>query len=92
MTKIIYFKNKAKLIQKYQLYMDEVIANSANFYEMKDLIKRYDTLVATNVKLFEKDEKNQEIISAKKAQLAKYKHLFFVYITFNAFFSCIFLN
>merc|ERR1712168_445918 len=69
----IVYQDKINKNEKYQLSMDEVIANSENFYEVKDLIKRYDTLVATHVKLLEKDEKNQEIISAKKAQLAKYK-------------------
>jgi len=67
------YKEKINKNEVYQDYMDKVLANSEGFFDMSDVIKRYDTLVATQVKLHEKDERKQERLIAKKAQLARYK-------------------
>lgn len=55
----------------YQDYMDKALAKCDGYYDMNDVIKRFDTLVATHVKLQEKDERKQEQVIAKKAQMAR---------------------
>lgn len=58
-------------IQVYQHYMENVLANDEGFFDTSDVIKRYDALVAMELKLHEQGEVKQERLIAKKAQLAR---------------------
>jgi len=60
-------KNKA-----FQTYMSRVMDGSEGFNEVRDIMDRYDTLVATQIHLIRKDEHNQDLIAAERARLAKY--------------------
>jgi len=56
----------------FQKYMERVQEASEEFSEIRDIISRYDTLVATHLDLLERDQKNQDNIEAEKARLTRF--------------------
>nr|XP_022337399.1 coiled-coil domain-containing protein 42 homolog isoform X2 [Crassostrea virginica] len=71
-------KSKEKLqakLEKYKIYhkyMEKALEAGEEFHEMRDIIARHDTLVATHEDLLERETKNQEIIEKQRQNLLKY--------------------
>lgn len=57
----------------YQKYMEKVQETSDEFSEIREIIARYDTLVATHLDLLEREQANQDAIENEKAKLMKFQ-------------------
>ncbi|XP_002739901.1 coiled-coil domain-containing protein 42 homolog [Saccoglossus kowalevskii] len=65
----------AKKLSKHTIfhrYLEKVLETADEFHEIREIIARYDTLVATNEDLIEKDHENQEAVEAERAKLHKF--------------------
>jgi len=56
----------------YQKYMDKALESAENFTEVREIIDRFDTLVATHTELLEGAQQNQEEVDEQKGALVKY--------------------
>jgi len=56
----------------FQKYMEKVQESSDEFSEIREIIGRYDTLVATHLDLLERDQRNQDAIEKEKSRLVKF--------------------
>jgi len=67
-------KYQEKLVKNsiFQKYMEKVQESSDEFSEIREIIGRYDTLVATHLDLLERDQKNQDAIEKEKSRLVKF--------------------
>ncbi|XP_070572842.1 coiled-coil domain-containing protein 42 homolog [Ptychodera flava] len=53
-------------------YLEKVLETADEFHEIREIIARYDTLVATHEDLIEKDHENQEAVEAERTRLHKF--------------------
>lgn len=56
----------------FQKYMESVQEATDEFSEVREIMARYDTLVATHVDLLERDQQNQDAIEMEKSRLARF--------------------
>eukprot|EP01137_Pigoraptor_chileana_P028674 Opistho-2@12865 len=56
----------------YQHYLERVLETSEEFSEVREIIARYDTLVATNEDLLARQRRNQDENERKRAELNKF--------------------
>lgn len=56
----------------YQEYLERVLEFSDEFKDLHEIMKRYDTLRATNNDLVSREQKNQEIMEREKQKFYKY--------------------
>lgn len=66
------YDKKLEKNKPFQTYMSKVLEGSDGFMEVRDIMDRYDTLVATQIHLIKKDDHNQDAIASDRARLAKY--------------------
>lgn len=66
------YQKKLERNSIYQKYMEKVQETSDEFSEIREIIARYDTLVATHLDLLERDQANQDAIEKEKAKLMKF--------------------
>ncbi|XP_069134847.1 coiled-coil domain-containing protein 42 homolog isoform X1 [Argopecten irradians] len=71
-------KEKEKLqskLEKYTIfhkYMEKTLEAGEEFHEMRDIIARHDTLVATHGDLMDRENQNQAVIEQQRQNLMKY--------------------
>ncbi|XP_077995509.1 coiled-coil domain-containing protein 42 homolog [Glandiceps talaboti] len=53
-------------------YLERVLETADEFHEIREIIARYDTLVATHEDLIEKDHENQEAVEAERTRIHKF--------------------
>lgn len=66
------FKKKLEKYTIYQEYLERVLEFSDEFKDLHEIMKRYDTLRATNNDLVEREQKNQEVMENEKQKFYKY--------------------
>ncbi|CAH1801382.1 unnamed protein product [Owenia fusiformis] len=53
-------------------YLEKVLESAEEFHEIREVIARYDTLVATHKDLLEKDHENQDLIEDQKQEFSHF--------------------
>jgi len=66
------YQKKLEKNSIFQRYMERVQESTDEFSEIRDIIGRYDTLVATHLDLLERDQINQDAIENEKARLVRF--------------------
>ncbi|XP_078492303.1 coiled-coil domain-containing protein 42 homolog [Ciona intestinalis] len=66
------YQKKLEKNSIFQKYMERVQESTDEFSEIREIIGRYDTLVATHVDLMKRDLKNQDAIEEEKGRLVKF--------------------
>jgi len=66
------YQKKLEKNSIFQKYMEQVQESTEEFSEIREIMGRYDTLVATHVDLVERDQKNQDAIENEKSRLVRF--------------------
>jgi len=66
------YKTKLHKSSVFHKFMEKVHESAEEFGEVRDIMDRYDTLVATHCDLVERDQMNQDAIEIEKALLIKF--------------------
>jgi len=66
------YQKKLEKNSVFQKYMERVQESTDEFSEVRDIMARYDTLVATHLDLLERDQKNQDAIEEEKSRLSRF--------------------
>lgn len=66
------FKKRLEKYTLYQVYLERVLEFSDEFKDLHEIMKRYDTLIATNNDLLTREQKNQETMEKEKHKFYKY--------------------
>ncbi|CAK8692593.1 unnamed protein product [Clavelina lepadiformis] len=66
------YQKKLEKNSIFQKYMERIQESTDEFSEIREIIGRYDTLVATHLDLLERDQKNQDAIENEKGKLVKF--------------------
>jgi len=65
-------QNKLEKYAKFQRYLDKVLEVADEFQEIREVIQRYDTLMATHNDLLLSENRNQDAIEQEKAHLNRF--------------------
>lgn len=66
------FKKRLEKYTIYQSYLERVLEFSDEFKDLHEIMKRYDTLRATNNDLVDREQKNQEVMENEKQKFYRY--------------------
>jgi len=65
-------QKKLEQYSKFQKYLDKTLESAEEFHEIREIIARYDTLIATHNELLASENKNQDAIENEKTKLNKF--------------------
>ena len=72
MTQRSNLQDKLSRHEIFAVFMQKVLDSSEEFSEVREIIDRYSTLVATHLDLLEREQQNQDASEQEKARLVRF--------------------